>query len=179
VLMNWLTRRMTESGETSSLSSMTPGVTSTSRFCSVTPLILPSPAAQPRSYRSALTPRASPLRPHCLARERLLLWVPGIVRSRLDHTGVQVAVTDSDLDRILVVIAHSHALSTRETYGSGLLVFHVFCDERNIPKHQRCPAVTNLDGSNAASSKESDQLRRAGSTLKRERFKLSTRSTRR
>lgn len=117
-----------------------PGGINSTRFRDVPPLLAPSPAAQPRRYRSDLTPRTSQLRPHCLARERLLLWVPGVVRSCLDHTGAQVAVTDSDLDRILVVIAHSHAPSTRETYGSGLLVFHVFCDEQNIPEHQRCPA---------------------------------------
>lgn len=47
---------------------------------------------------------------------------------------------DSDIDRIITVLAHSHAPSTRETYGSGLLIFHVFCDTRAIPEVQRCPA---------------------------------------
>ncbi|KAG1860251.1 hypothetical protein DFJ58DRAFT_657971 [Suillus subalutaceus] len=27
----------------------------------------------------------------------------------------------------------------RECYGAGLLVFHVFCDERAIPEDQHCP----------------------------------------
>jgi hypothetical protein len=28
---------------------------------------------------------------------------------------------------------------TRETYGSGLLIFHVYCDNRAIPEPQRAP----------------------------------------
>lgn len=62
----------------------------------------------------------------------------------MDHTGAVVAISEDDLDRILVVIAHSHAPSTRETYGSGLLVFHVFCDSRNVAEIQRCPAPSLL-----------------------------------
>lgn len=38
------------------------------------------------------------------------------------------------------MIGHSLAGGTRESYGSGLLVFHVFCDARQIPEHQRGPA---------------------------------------
>ncbi|KAG1763210.1 hypothetical protein EV702DRAFT_1205776 [Suillus placidus] len=34
------------------------------------------------------------------------------------------------------------APGTRECYGAGLLVFHVFCDERNIPEEQHCPVDT-------------------------------------
>ncbi|KAG2052170.1 hypothetical protein BDR06DRAFT_990232 [Suillus hirtellus] len=34
--------------------------------------------------------------------------------------------------------------STRETYGSGLLVFHVFCDSKAIPEAQRAPASNVL-----------------------------------
>ncbi|KAG1906165.1 uncharacterized protein F5891DRAFT_942351 [Suillus fuscotomentosus] len=86
----------------------------------------------------------SPLRPHCLARDRLRLWVPGISRSLLDHAGSPVTISENDLDRILTVIAHSHAPSTRESYGSGLLVFYVFCDSRNVPESQHCPASSIL-----------------------------------
>lgn len=35
---------------------------------------------------------------------------------------------------------HAYAEATRETYGSGLLTFHVFCDSKTIPEHQRAPA---------------------------------------
>ncbi|KAG2138544.1 hypothetical protein DEU56DRAFT_715032, partial [Suillus clintonianus] len=86
----------------------------------------------------------SSLRPHCLARERLRLWVPVTSRSRHDHTGSLIGILDSDIDCILTVIAHSHAPTTRESYGSGLLVYHVFCDSHNVPEEQRCPASSTL-----------------------------------
>ena len=53
-------------------------------------------------------------------------------------------MTDADLDRILSVINVSWAQGTRETYGAGLLVYHVFCDTRSIPDSQRCPATPLL-----------------------------------
>lgn len=55
-----------------------------------------------------------------------------------------VRISDSDIDRIITVLSHSHAQSTWETYGSGLLVFHVFCDACKIPEEQRCPASSVL-----------------------------------
>lgn len=39
---------------------------------------------------------------------------------------------------------HAWAESTRESYGSGLLVFHVYCDARSIPEHDRAPADSTL-----------------------------------
>ncbi|KAF8815668.1 hypothetical protein BYT27DRAFT_7224837 [Phlegmacium glaucopus] len=44
------------------------------------------------------------------------------------------------MDRVIAVINTSWQLTTRETYGAGLLVFHVFCDQRSIPELHRCPA---------------------------------------
>lgn len=102
--------------------------------------MIASTTAQPRPYNATLTPNLSPLRPHCLARDRLRLWRPLVARSCLDDTGSLINISDSDIDRIIVVLAHSHAPTTRETYGSGLLIFHVFCDARDIPEEQRAPA---------------------------------------
>lgn len=121
-----------------------PGAIQRSRFCETRPLPHICPSTQPRPYQVALTPLPSALRPHCLARDRLRLWTPAASRSRTDHTGSPVELSDSDVDRILQVIAHSHAPNTRECYGSGLLVFHIFCDSRNIPESQRCPASSIL-----------------------------------
>ncbi|KAG1891648.1 uncharacterized protein F5891DRAFT_899438, partial [Suillus fuscotomentosus] len=84
------------------------------------------------------------LRPHCLARDRLRLWTPATPRSREDHSGSIVALSDDDVNRIFAVLAHSHAVGTRECYGSGLLVYHVFCDSCNIPETQCCPASSFL-----------------------------------
>ena len=38
-----------------------------------------------------------------------------------------VRVSESDLERILDVINMSWAKGTREGYGAGLLVYHIFC----------------------------------------------------
>ena len=34
------------------------------------------------------------------------------------------------------------APGTRETYGSELLVYHVYCDSRSVPERDHCPATT-------------------------------------
>ena len=39
---------------------------------------------------------------------------------------------------------HAWAESTRSSYGSGLLVFHVYCNSRLIPEHARSPAASDL-----------------------------------
>ena len=46
--------------------------------------------------------------------------------------------------RIQDVMLHAWAESTRESYGSGLLVFHVYCDSRAIPEQDRAPAASDL-----------------------------------
>ncbi|OJT05120.1 hypothetical protein TRAPUB_4081 [Trametes pubescens] len=47
---------------------------------------------------------------------------------------------DIDIQRIVDVTSQSWAESTAGTYGSGLLVFHVFCDARGVAEEQRTPA---------------------------------------
>jgi hypothetical protein len=44
------------------------------------------------------------------------------------------------MSKIRDVMVHAYAESTWECYGSGLLVFHVFCDSKLIPEEQRAPA---------------------------------------
>jgi hypothetical protein len=102
---------------------------STSRFMEASaPLLTTRASATPRPYPAGLTPLVSPLSPHCLARDQLRFWVPMAKCSHIDSTDTPIPISDEDLDRILAVISHSHAVGTRETYGSGLLVYHVFCD---------------------------------------------------
>lgn len=48
-------------------------------------------------------------------------------------------ISDVALNRILEVIGASWADSTKELYGTGLLVFHVYCDLNGIPEPERCP----------------------------------------
>ena len=57
---------------------------------------------------------------------------------------MQSAVTEEDLDQILTVIGASWAESTKELYGTGLLVYHVYCNIHNIPDNHRAPVSQNL-----------------------------------
>lgn len=104
------------------------------------PLVLTNALDKPQPYKPGLIPIISPLRPHCLARDRLKLWYPVQSRSIRNADGKILAITDEDLQRVLTVMNASWAQGTKESYGAGLLVFHVFCDTRSIPELQRCPA---------------------------------------
>ena len=55
-----------------------------------------------------------------------------------------MALSETDLDSILAVMYVSWAQGTQETYGAGLLVFHIFCDTCDIPESQCCPAAPFL-----------------------------------
>lgn len=50
------------------------------------------------------------------------------------------------MDRLLDFLTFTWAPATRETYGAGLLTFHVFCDQRSprVPEHLRGPASEEL-----------------------------------
>ena len=96
-----------------------------------------SASTSSRKYRINLTPVLSTLRPHCQAWDRLHLWKPTFIRSSGDPN---LDITDDDLDWLIIVINSSWQYATHETYGAGLLIFHIFCDLRLIPEDQRCPA---------------------------------------
>lgn len=85
-------------------------------------------------------PLPSPLRPHCLARARIKLWLPSAPRSTLDANGIPLNLSATDLDLIKEVLAQAYAESTAGTYGTGLLAYHVFCDIKQIAEDQRAPA---------------------------------------
>ncbi|PSR72209.1 hypothetical protein PHLCEN_2v11916 [Hermanssonia centrifuga] len=69
-------------------------------------------------------------------------------------------ISNDDIARITAVTTRAWAVSTATLYGSGLLVFHVFCDERGIPEKDRAPIsddvlqlfLATLAGSYAKSS---------------------------
>ena len=90
-----------------------------------------------KAYRTNLVPLPSIFRPHCLARDRLRLWCPSSTWS--NRIG-NVEISESDLERILDVINVSWAKGTKEVYGASLLVYHIFCDSRNISDEDRIPA---------------------------------------
>lgn len=103
-----------------------------------------SGTASPTPYRPGLTPATSPLRPHVLARERLRLWRPLQAQNTLDEDGQPINLSQVDIERIRDVLTCAWAESTRESYGSGLLVYHVFCDVKGIQEIDRAPASQDI-----------------------------------
>ncbi|KAG2343185.1 hypothetical protein BDR05DRAFT_976011 [Suillus weaverae] len=97
---------------------------------------------KPLPYKKGLTPIPSQLHPHCLVRERLKLWFSSETRADSGGGRCLLIILEEDLQRVLAVMSLAWAPGMRECYGAGLLVFHVFCDERNIPEEQCCPVDT-------------------------------------
>ena len=116
---------------------LSPPTLPSSHFSSLLPVQDLPFVRSPHKYLSNLTPLTSDLCPHCPACDRLRLWKPTFVRS---SDTLNLEITDSVLDRLITVINTSWQSITRETYGAGLLVFHVFCEKRAIPEDQHCPA---------------------------------------
>jgi hypothetical protein len=104
-------------------------------------------SSTPLNYRPHLTPLPSQLRPHCLARDRLRLWIPAGDKSRQSARAPDAPnhdITYAQLECILDVIDSSWAQSTKVSYGAGLLVSHVFCDAHNVAEDKRCSVAPNL-----------------------------------
>jgi hypothetical protein len=108
------------------------------RLC---PLPLPPatamPDKRPALYPQNLTPAPLHLRPHCLARDRLRLWVPA--------TSGQTAPSNPTLskaerEQIKDTMVHAWEEDTRTTYGAGLLMWQCFCDARGVSEQERAPA---------------------------------------
>jgi hypothetical protein len=96
-----------------------------------------------------------PLWPHCLARDCLRLWIPSpAVLSRHSET------EGAELERVFNVMSNAWAESICESYSSGILVYHVYCDMRGLPEELRAPAcqsniasfITSLAGSYSGST---------------------------
>ncbi|KAF7308081.1 hypothetical protein MKEN_01170500 [Mycena kentingensis (nom. inval.)] len=49
-----------------------------------------------------------------------------------------------DGQRVLDIASHGWADGSLETYGSGLLLYHAFCDAQRVPEVDRAPASTDL-----------------------------------
>ncbi|KAJ7508043.1 hypothetical protein B0H11DRAFT_1902353 [Mycena galericulata] len=75
------------------------------------------------------------------SRDRLRLWRPVTGRSA---GGSGLPAGEGELTRILDVLACAWTEGTAESYGSGLLSFHVFCDSKNVLDVSRTPASPTL-----------------------------------
>lgn len=97
---------------------------------------------------------SSPLRPHCKANQRIEHWKPLNARNALDADGLPTNLNQGDLARIRKVLQEAYAQSTKATYGTGLYIFHAFCDKKSIEEKHRAPVqpavlasfISNLAG---------------------------------
>lgn len=111
----------------------------------LTATINPSTAPKPRPYQPHLQPLPSQYCPHCLAKDRLRYWIPANPVKQPASGAIPTAVSEQALNRILEVIGVSWVDSTKELYGNGLLIYHVYCNLKGpIPKHERCPILGTL-----------------------------------
>ncbi|KAH8993206.1 hypothetical protein EDB92DRAFT_1756183, partial [Lactarius akahatsu] len=88
-----------------------------------------------------LAPSPSSLRPHCLAKDRLRLWTPAYSRPTIPHGHT---LDEAERERVKDTMLHAWEEDTRAAYGSGLLMWHRFCDEKRVPEPERAPAGQDL-----------------------------------
>ena len=79
---------------------------------------------------------SSQFRPPCLNKDRLRLWLPSSPSTSSLPAELQLKRTS--------VLLNSVRESTRNTYGTGLASFHLFCDSFQIPWAERAPASAEL-----------------------------------
>lgn len=94
---------------------------------------------KPKPYPIGLELISSPLRPHVLAKNCLRLWRPLAGSCCEPDRILKSTTTEEDVRRVFEVLNEAWAESTKETYGTGLLIFHAFCDFRHITESERAP----------------------------------------
>ena len=67
------------------------------------------------------------------------MWKPKSAWHALDNDGHPTNLGKIDLIRIKEVLQETYAPNTKSTYGTGLLMFHVFCDHKDIEEEHRAP----------------------------------------
>jgi hypothetical protein len=105
------------------------------------PPTITQPNKRPTPYLPNLTPMPSPLRPHCLAKDRLRLWAPAIPQPPVQGNSV---LSEAEHTRIKDTMIHAWEEDMRASYGAGLLMWHCFCDSKGVPEPDRAPASQTL-----------------------------------
>ncbi|KAH8997874.1 hypothetical protein EDB86DRAFT_2913778 [Lactarius hatsudake] len=110
------------------------------------PRLLPTPPATspcktPATHQRAPALSPSTLRPQCPGKDRLRRWTPAY-----SHPITPDAHTldDTERERIKDTMLHAWEEDTRAAYGSGLMMWHRFCDEKQVPEPDRAPAGQDL-----------------------------------
>lgn len=106
------------------------------------PVIPATAKKRPSPYPKNLALTPSILRPHCMAKDRLHEWLPLNVQRQDAQSRDSLPLDDQR--RVAEVMMRAWEEDTRETYGSGLLVYHVFCDSKGTPEAERAPASQPL-----------------------------------
>ncbi|KAF9224271.1 hypothetical protein BS17DRAFT_703839, partial [Gyrodon lividus] len=86
----------------------------------------------------------SPLRPACAPCKHLQLWKPISLIANNPPSTILTILPKSNQSWIKDVIAHTWVKGTKESCGSSLLVFHVFCHAKSIPNCNRAPTNSEL-----------------------------------
>jgi hypothetical protein len=111
------------------------------------PRHLPIPSAAtltargPAPYPQHLTPVPSRLCPHCLAKDRLRLWISP---APIPIPANSPMLSEIERERVKDTMIHAWEEDTRVAYGAGLLMWHCFCDEKGISEEVRAPATQAL-----------------------------------
>ena len=106
-----------------------------------TPLPTRKPTGTINKYPHNLTPNPSSLRPMCAAADQLHLWKP--LQASIDNSTTPFASVE-DSERTKNLMSNTWQETTRVTYATGLLTFHIFCDQKSVNKTARAPASTEL-----------------------------------
>ena len=96
---------------------------------------------RPAPYSTNLTPTPSYRRPHCLARDRLRLWLPATPRP---PAPVDLPLSDVELEHIKDTMVHAWEEDMRASYRAGLLMWHCFCDSKQVSEYDRAPVSQTL-----------------------------------
>ncbi|SJL14075.1 uncharacterized protein ARMOST_17530 [Armillaria ostoyae] len=102
---------------------------------------LPISKSKPRKPKEGCEIIYNAFRPHVTAEDRLFCWT-----SPFSHSFDDSLFNEVPQDAALILKLAQSALekSTLENYSAGLLRFHQFCDEREIPESARMPASVFL-----------------------------------
>ena len=77
--------------------------------------------------------------PDCPAGDCIHVWRPMNTCHTLNHNNLPTNFNENDLAYIKNLLEHTFAPNTRNSYGSGLLIFHIFCNLRGINKEHHAP----------------------------------------
>jgi hypothetical protein len=69
------------------------------------------------------------------------MWVPAVPAPKPSNTPV---LSDAEQERVKDTMLHAWEEDTRILYGTGVLMWHCFCDEKRISEAGRAPATQPL-----------------------------------